>query len=112
MEKIGTGAFAACKNMKSLLLFPEKLQIMEDAFNSCLKLKCVKVPKDCSRIAENAFGACHDLKEIIIPKETYVIDRETLLFQEKLERVILKGDSLPELKPEALPFLKNAVLFF
>lgn len=111
VEKIGENAFYGCKNIKSLLLFPDKLQIMEGAFSHCPKLRCVKVPKDCSRIEEKAFLECEGLKEIILPKEMDVIGRETLLFQEKLERVILKGDSLPEFKHEALPLLKNAVLF-
>lgn len=111
VETIGENAFYGCENMKSLLLFPQKLQIMDGAFSHCQKLKCVKVPKDCSRIGKNAFSECDCLKEIILPKEIDVIDRETLLFQEKLERVILKGDSLPEFKPEALPLLRNAAFF-
>lgn len=111
VEAIGENAFYGCENMKSLLLFPQSLRIMEGAFSHCRKLKCVKVPMDCSRIEENAFSECGGLKEIILSKETDVIGRETLLFQEKLKRVILKGDSLPEFKAETYQILENAVLF-
>lgn len=107
VKEIREEAFSGCINMKSLMLFPERVKIMEKAFSGCEKLSTVKVSKECELIDEQAFENCNSLKEIILPSGAKVIGKGHLLYRDKLDTVIIKGDFMPKFLPEACEALQG-----
>ncbi len=106
LRKIGRNALKGCTNIRRLIL-PDGIQIMEEAFAGCTALRTVRIPRDCGQIAENAFQGCGNLAEIILSPEIESVGREHLLFRDRLNSLVIKGDRVPALQPQVYDALRG-----
>jgi len=64
---VGTGAFARCSSLTSVVL-PDSLTHMgEQAFARCSSLTSVVLPDSLTQLGESAFGICSSLTSVLLP---------------------------------------------
>lgn len=73
---IGFGAFARCKNLKSIIGYPETIEMA--AFAGCEKLESISLDS-VAIIYDYAFYNCHSLKEVNLSRNYDTEDPDTVL---------------------------------
>lgn len=94
---IGSGAFANCTNMKSLVLTDSIVSIEDPKpnyigpFEDCINLEIVIFGKNLTRIPRSAFRGCTGLKNINIPDNITSIGESAFCNCDSLESIIIPG---------------------
>ena len=78
VTKIGYGAFAGCKNLRSISIPDRVTEIEKEAFSGCEALESVLLPNGITRIASDTFFGCVSLECITIPKSVRYINSGAL----------------------------------
>lgn len=63
-EIIAYKAFADCKNIKSVVIYPPTKEIWSQAFVRCRNLQTIKIPSSVTDIHKDAFLGCDNLSDI------------------------------------------------
>jgi len=66
LTTIGNGAFAYCRNLKSVCLEPGIVTIGASAFSDCTSLTSVAIPASVTAIGSDAFWECNALENVYI----------------------------------------------
>jgi len=67
VTKIGSFAFACCRELKEVVI-PNSVTIIDSyAFDNCSSLESISIPKSVKFIEKDAFHSCPKLKSIILP---------------------------------------------
>ncbi|MBR4748431.1 MAG: leucine-rich repeat domain-containing protein [Abditibacteriota bacterium] len=64
---IGTGAFACCSSLVTVVI-PDSVTVIEEgAFRGCSSLNTIRLPEKLKSIGDHAFWGCSNLKKVILP---------------------------------------------
>ncbi len=89
IKSIGEGAFAAFKDLKSIVIPEGVVSIEEGAFSGCSSLESVSFPESLESIGSRAFGGCTSLKRIDIGDNVKHFGTEVFVGCTALEEVNL-----------------------
>lgn len=68
VKSVGSGAFANCQNLKTLVLEEGVETIEKKAFSSCWPLKTIQFPSTLKTISDEAFSNCSSGPDIVLPE--------------------------------------------
>lgn len=91
ITKIGSGAFAGSKELKTVVIPETVTEIGEKAFCDCQKLESAEINADIKTLKNRTFSECVKLKSITLPASLETIEMRTFYNCNLLENV-----SLPE----------------
>ena len=77
VASIGICAFYGCSNLTSVVIPNSVNTIWYDAFHGCSALSSVSIPNSVTSIGEGTFAGCSSLTSIIIPNSVTIINEET-----------------------------------
>ncbi|MCQ2192224.1 MAG: leucine-rich repeat domain-containing protein [Paludibacteraceae bacterium] len=66
---IATGAFAYSKDLTSVVLPPDLVEIRRFAFQECSRLKSITIPNNIDIIEMGAFSGCGDMVQVVFPEK-------------------------------------------
>lgn len=115
--RIGESAFEGCKNIESIIMWPDPISIGKSAFEGCSSLKSFSLPssvtvindfvfKDCSSlesiilwgdvtsIGKSAFENCTSLLNVSIPSSCLLVDESAFEGCTKMESLIIWGGNV------------------
>ncbi len=102
VERIGTGAFQRCPNVRSIRL-PRNLKLIErNAFAFLLKLEEIEIPDGIAEIPQGCFWNCVSLRRVRLPFSLRTINRYAFRDCTMLEEIEL---------PEGLATLVSGAFF-
>lgn len=67
VKKLGSSAFALCKNVESVILPDSITQLGDGLFNNCKNLQSISLPDNIETIPVSAFAGCVSLKKVKMP---------------------------------------------
>lgn len=110
IQKVGERAFYACTRLV-IVNYTGSVKsasgVMENAaFSDCQSLTRILLPQSTSEVKSGVFIGCASLKEIILPKSVRKIGSYGLRTNYPVEKIVFKGDEVPELQDTSLPFLE------
>lgn len=89
VEKIRSGAFCNCINLKSVTI-PNSVKYIEHAaFDSCRSLESIIIPNSVKEISTDAFGDCVLLKNIQLSNSLTRIDTQAFMGCESLQSITI-----------------------
>ena len=77
VNRIGYGAFNACKGLTSILIPNSVTYIGDSSFAGCLGLTSIFIPNSVTSIGKGCFYGCSGLSSIEIPSSVTLIESET-----------------------------------
>ena len=86
---IGSGAFANCKTVKTVLLPGGLTAIDQGAFRNCTALERITVPEKVVRLGSEAFSGCTALTEVIVKGAVKTLQTDTFFNCSSLESLTL-----------------------
>ena len=133
LEKIGTRAFNACRNLKSINLPSSLKKIAQLGFYHCESLEEITIPGSVKEIGNYCFAGCKVLSkinlqeglenmpnyafsstafnEITIPSTVKTIGENVFANNKNLENIIVKGDNYIYESKMLMPKDKSKILF-
>ncbi|HHU55275.1 MAG TPA: leucine-rich repeat domain-containing protein, partial [Acholeplasmataceae bacterium] len=94
IQKIPKNLFSSKKDLSSVTLSSNIIEIGEEAFKNCVKLKEITLPKSLTTIGAEAFQSCKNLKKIKIHSAIEVIGERAFAYCEQLEQVNISTSSI------------------
>lgn len=110
IQKVGERAFYACTRLV-IVNYAGSVKsaagVVENAaFSDCQSLTRIILPQSTSEVKSGVFIGCASLKEIILPKSVRKVGSYGLRTNYTVEKIVFKGDEVPELQDTSLPFLE------
>jgi hypothetical protein len=112
ITKIGSGAFAECKELSVVKLGGSVSMIYEGAFSRCINLQAVKFEGtgDLLSIGNQVFAGCKKLQSIEFPESTSYIGPDVFLGCSSLKRIVVPRKAKWEYPNNKEDFLKAGVI--
>lgn len=107
IKAIENGAFYLCKDLENIEIPKSVKKIGKEAF-ALSGLKKVFIPDSVETIEEQAFYRCEQLTSITCGKGLKTIKKEAFSWCQSLEKLIIKAENPPEIKPDAFETCKPA----
>jgi len=103
---IGLGAFASCRQLKSITI-PSSVSVIEAAaFSWCTALETVQIPAKVSHISDQAFYSCASLKSIILPNGVTSIGSWAFGWCDQVTTLVIP-ESVTAIEQEAFHCMKS-----
>ena len=100
LTSVGTGAFASCSSLTSVVLPYSLTQIGDGAFTECTSLTSVVLPDSITQLGNNAFFDCSSLTSVVLPDSLTNLGGAAFARCSSLTSVVLP-DSLTQLGEQA-----------
>ena len=97
IEKIGSGVFSGCKNLKQINIPANIYYFGERAFSGCSSLKELSIPSGIKEIHDYSFYNCSSLRELKVPDSVEFIGTNAFGGCTKLQEITLPT-SVKEIK--------------
>lgn len=103
---IGTGAFAFCKDLTTVIMPKDMIEIRRYAFQECTRLTSITIPNSIDVLETGTFNGCIDLSRVVLPKKMKRIGNKVFENCVALASVVIP-DGVTELGDRAMAGCKE-----
>lgn len=91
VKYIEHAAFDNCRSLESIVIPDSVKEISTDVFGDCVLLRNIQLSNSLTRIDTQAFMGCESLKSVVIPASVKYISYDAFQWCDNLEKVILEN---------------------
>ena len=91
VKYIENAAFSNCRSLESIVIPDSVKEISTDVFGDCVLLRNIQLSNSLTRIDTQAFMGCESLKSVVIPASVKYISYDAFQWCDSLEKVILEN---------------------
>ncbi len=106
VTSIGSGAFANCTRLKSIVIPDNITSIGERAFYYCRSLTCIEIPDSVTSIGDSAFYNCDSLKSVVIGNNVTSIGERAFDYCDSLTSITI-GSAVTSIGDSAFDYCSS-----